>query len=482
MTANPARRRASTMRGAIVAGVLAVVAIVASVVAVATLRTSEAGEAVEVDDRTRVEFPSTPVAAIAVVDADDRLTSVALATLDPAGTGGSVVTVPANFDTSLGLAQLRAPLSARPVVAEDPANVDAFVTDLESALRLTIPFSVVMSNDDIEAYVDRFAPIRVDLPEDVVDSAGDGSPEIASAGAQDVDAAEFAQLLTAIDVAGSAYDHHPTDVALWSGLAAAITEAPLPLDLPLDDFDRPIDPVDGPELLERLAAGPVAVRDLAIDAVGAAELPNPDGADFVQLDQFDAVLVFAQIAPGLMSTPNESLTFQIIAPFSDDQVADALGPDVTTELIIRQLISELIFAEGNVVSVQTTPSAEGAGTTTTLDVSDAQFIEAVEQVAPILFGEVEVVEAASLLDGVDVIAVLGTDFLVRRAEILAGEGPTTIADDDAESISDLAEQDDESDGGDEESDGGEDDAAVSDDASESVSDDDASSDTVVVDE
>lgn len=474
MTANPQRRRASTRRGTTAAAMLCVLALVATIVGVLTLRTSEAGEAVEVDSRERIEFPSTPTAAVAVVDEENRLTSVAMATLDPAGAGGSIVTVPINVDTSLGFGLDRSPLSSRPVVADDADSVAAFVADLESVLRLTIPWSVVLTADDVADLVSPLAPLRIDLPGPVTDSLAIGSPEIAPAGRSNVDAEQFGALMTTIDASGTAYDQHPVDVALWTALADAATSTPLPTEVELDEFDRPVSPADGAELLDLLLAGPVGVRDLALDEAGAAVLPNPTLADFVRIDQFDALLVFAQIAPGLVSTPGESLTFQIIAPFSDEQVATELGPDVTTELIVRQLISELVFAEGNVVSVQTTPSPEGAGETTRLDVADADFVDAVQEVAPILFGEVEVREAARIVDGVDVVAVLGTDFLIRRAEILAGIGPTTIADDDAESITDLADNADNADEGD----GADDEGGVL----ESGDGDNASSDTVATDE
>lgn len=450
MTADPRRRRRNVRVGLFSGIALVVVAIAATVVGVLTLRTSEAGEAVQVDSRPVVALPSTPTAALAVVDDQDRLTSLAVVTLLPAGGGSNIVTVPVNFDTSLGFGEERTPLSRRPVIADDADGVARFTVDVESALSMTIPFTAVLDEAAIAALVEPLAPLSAEFPVDVVESdAATDDDEAAGmlieAGEREFDAEQAAAALTAIDGGISASLRHDLDVAVWQAIARAATERPLDAEVPLDDDDRPVDPASVEELLGRAMSGPVGSRDLAVNAEATASLPNPTEADFVVLDRFDALLVFAEIAPSLVSTPNESLTFQIIAPFSDDQVA-VLGDEVTTELLVRQLITELVFAQGNVVSVQTAPSSEGAGETTLLEVADEAFLDDVREVAPVLFGEVEVVLAERLVEGTDVVAVLGTDFLDRRAEILAEQDDAvsdfTLVEDESvdESVDESAEE------------------------------------------
>ena len=139
------------------------------------------------------------------------------------------------------------------------------------------------------------------------------------------------------------------------------------------------------------------------------------------VDRSDALLVFAEIAPAMVSPPNESLSFQIVAPFTQEQI-DASLTDATKPGVLGDLVGELLFSQGNVISVLSQPAPDGAGETTRLEVSDESFVETVRAVAPILFGDVEVVVATTLIDGVDVVAVLGTDFLERRAEIRAETG------------------------------------------------------------
>ena len=123
----------------------------------------------------------------------------------------------------------------------------------------------------------------------------------------------MAEAFTAIDANGESYDHHPTDVALWSALADA---APVTADdPPLDEFDRPIAPASFDELWERLFAGEVGVRDLAIDDFAARNADNESDADFVIASRPDSLLVFGAISPGLVSTPNESVSLMLVVGF-----------------------------------------------------------------------------------------------------------------------------------------------------------------------
>jgi hypothetical protein len=471
MTADPRRRRRQTRVGALAAVVLVLVGAVAAVVGVSTLRTSEAGSAPASDTRVEVAFPSTPTIAIGVVDDENRLASLVVGVVSPAGAGGSLVSVPVNVDTTIGFGDERSTLGSRPYVPGDAESLEALTFGLESTLSITVQHALVLGPDEVLAVVERVAPLEVDLPDDVIDADSDPD-EVAEAGVATLDAATIAAAMTAIDIDGTTYSHHDLDVALWAAFARAASSSPLDVDVPLDGDDRPIDPTGVDEAFERLLAGSVAHRDLAIDIDAAADAVNPDEADFVIVDRSDALLVFGEIAPGLVSKPNESLSFQIIAPFSDEQIA-AAGDGVTTVELMHDLIGELLFAQGNVVSVQTSPSVDGAGEVTRLEVSDEDFVEAVAEVAPLLFGEVDVVVASRLIEGVDVVAVLGTGFLDRRAEIAAEAATSSTTDPATDSETDDGESVDGESVDSETADG--DATAVNDES-------DATSDTVAADE
>lgn len=419
MTANPSRRRRVTQLGAIAAVAFMFAAAVAVVVGISTLRTSEAGRAVAGDERVVEAFPSTPNLGVAIVDDLDRLTSLAIVTLDPSGVGGSIVTMPVNVDTTLGLGRQREPLSSRPFSPDAPEDAAALQLALESMLGLTVERALVIGPDGAAEFVDRISPLRVDLPQRVVDADSDGTGFVAAAGERSLTADQVVAALTAIDIDGTSYDQHAVDVALWSAIAFAGSSS-RDVDVSLDEFGRPVAPTTPDELLDRLFTGTIGARDLAIDRSTARGTDNDDGADFVLLDRTDAILVFAEISPALVSTPNESSTFQIVARFNDEQVA-TVGEGSSTVGLLRELIGEIQFARGNVVSVRSAPAVEGVGEVTRLEVRDESLVRVVEEAGPILFGEVEVVVATRLVEGVDVVAVLGTDFLDHRAELRAQE-------------------------------------------------------------
>ena len=159
----------------------------------------------------------------------------------------------------------------------------------------------------------------------MIDSDTAGSGFVAARGESTLDVDTMVEAFTAIDASGESYDHHPADAALWTALAdaAPVTTA----DPPLDEFDRPIAPASFDELWERLFAGEVDVRDLAIDGFAARTVDNETDADFVIAVASDSLLVFGSISPGLVSTPNESVSLMLIVGFEEDDVA-ALGETV----------------------------------------------------------------------------------------------------------------------------------------------------------
>ena len=136
MTAQPGRRRRRT----VVVGVLAVVLVVAAaagfVVGVVTLTNSQEGEAVGVDDRPRIELPDTPNGLLVVVGADGELASLAVATLLPDGTGGSLALVPTNADVNAGVGDEPQTVGAAwsSVDPTDDTELEEFATEVGAML------------------------------------------------------------------------------------------------------------------------------------------------------------------------------------------------------------------------------------------------------------------------------------------------------------------------------------------------------------
>lgn len=407
MTALAERRKRRTIFGAVASVLLVVAAGALFAVGVLTLSNSEEGEAVGVDERPVVALPDTPNAMLAVADREGRLASLVVMTLLPEGQGGSIVTVPVNADATAGFGAQRRPLTEL-FDAEDPESI---VGSVEEMLTLTIEQSAVVGVDELVGILEPIDSVEVDLPEDVVDSSLTGSGLIAAAGPQTLRLLLVAQALASVDGEGESYDHHGVDVELWSALARTAPISVPPEPIAVDEFGLPIPPDTVEELVTRLWEGDIEVRDVAV--IPLLESDNPTGTDVVVIDRADAVLVFAQVSPALVSTPNPAMAFRIEAAYSDEQL-EASGLFESSSELVRGITRELLFVQANVVSIDTAPAVDGAPAVTRIEVADERFIDDMEIAGPILFGESVVVVSSTLLDGVDAVVVLGTGYLDAR--------------------------------------------------------------------
>lgn len=423
MTASPERRRRGTVVGAVLGGLGVVALIVISVVAVTTLRSSQEGRAPEVETRPTRAFPATPNALIGVVDDLDRLTSMAVLTLHPSGVGGSVVVVPVNVDQTNGFGPERLPVSRQPYTPGDEGHAADLVSAIEPLLTLTIERAAVVGPDELEGLLEPLGPFDVDLSESVVDSDTDGSGVVERRGTSTLDATAMVEALTAIDGSGESYDHHGTDVELWEAIAASGgTDTNGGSTAPLDGDDRPVEPASFDDLWARLFAGEVGVRDLDIDESYARTVDNETDADFVLVDRADALVVFGAISPALVPTPSDTLTVSLVVPFDPDDVAelgDAVdGTPITKTSMTRQFVRELLFGQANIVGVELADTPDEVPDVTQLRIADESMANAARAVSGECFADAEVEVAEELIDGVDVVAVLGEDFLDCRAELL----------------------------------------------------------------
>jgi hypothetical protein len=371
VTAIAKKRRRTTVVGVIGTLVLVLAAAAMFAVGVVTLSNSEEGEAVGVDLRPTVALPATPNALVAVADEDGGLESAVVLTLLPDNVGGSIVIVPRNADVTAAFGAQRRPLNE--VFAADAGDMAAFESSVEEMLSITIERSEVVSADDLASVF------------------GDGVTDVPT----------IAQ-------------NTPIDDAFWSDLAAAAPLDAEPVSVPLDEFDQPIPPATVGELAHRLLSGEVQERALATRVPSEGE--NPTGADVVIVDRQDANLVFAQVSPALVSTPNTGLSVRIVAPFSDDQIEASDGKYESTTELMLDVISQMYFFQANVVSVDTQPGEGGASEVTVIQVAEERFVEDMEAIAPIVFGDSEVVLASTLIEGIDVVVTLGTDYISTQSE------------------------------------------------------------------
>lgn len=384
--------------------VLAFAAAALFVVGVVTLSNSQEGEAVGVDDRPTVRFPATPNGVLAIAASTGELASVAVTTLLPEGQGGSVVAVPVTADTSSGLGLQRRPLNDVFDVAAAGPTRDA----LEAMLALTIERIEVVDAESLDAFLPSFETLDVDLAFDADDTTGGGPVRIAEAGTAVLTRDEVIAVLTSVDANADSVERYANDVAIWTSIAA-LAGSTTAGGVEVDDEGRPLPPASMADLTDRLWVGPVGARGLSTRAV--LDGNNPDGVDVTVLDRPDTTLTFAQVSPSLVSTPNVGLSMRIEARFTDEQLA-AGGADRSA--LAREMVARMTFLQANVVSVDS--GAGEAPAVTIVEVANAALVEEAVEAGPLLYGEVEVRVAEVVLEGVDVVVILGESYLEFDAE------------------------------------------------------------------
>lgn len=406
MTALPRRRRRSTLIAIITAVVVTLSAAGLAVAGGLTLYNSTEGTSTARTVPERV-FPATPTAALAAVDADGELASLAVLVGAPGGTGGSIVTVPVNADAAGGGGDERLPLD------------ETFRLEGETALQAEVEVTLGLGMDALEVVdearlvelLEGLGPVDVDLPDAVTDADG---RVIAPAGERTLEPAEAAAVLTARDPEVTGGERYREAVAVWDGVAAKAGAG-----VELGGGDGPVTTVLGP-----LLAGSVRNRSLGFDELD--EESNPRQVDVVRLDRIELALVFGQIAPGKISAPNPALTFRIESPFDDA----AVPADSSRAKVAYDAISVIVFAGGNVVSVST--EVGEVPPVTQVLVSDDSLIPEVENVETLL-GPVEIGVAEERIAGIDAVVRLGSSFLDHLATTGSPEAPeatlTTEADD-----------------------------------------------------
>ena len=464
MTASATRRRQRTMVGGAVAVVLVLVAAGLTFVGATTVANSTEGVFVQGDVRPVVLLPPTDNAALAVVDDNDQLTALIVATLLPSGEGGSIVTIPGDADASIGLGDVRRPLAG----VLDTANAEGFFEALEETLSIVFQFGEIVGADRLAALIEPVTPVSVDLPfvpapVQAVDpeldpepapepTVPESTPVDGGENPEDGGAAESATTRTeakrdemtdllqltdfdvtaAVDVLrstplpGTNADRQMNDVAMWSALASA-TPVDTAGDVPVDEFGTPVTSSTIDEVFTRLWQGPVQVRDLAVASAQSSTVGNEN--DVSVLDRFDSLFVFAQVSPARVSTPNEGLVYRVEVPITDAQLDAEGSPFATRSDVARSALGQLLFLQANVVSVDVTPNPEGAPVKSRVEVADEQFVAGLEMSLGSVFGEVELVMSDELIDGVDVVMRIGTGYF----DALGGDADAS-SDDDADTV------------------------------------------------
>jgi hypothetical protein len=412
------RRRTRAMTIGVVASLFGMFAVAGlGLLGVRTLADSTAGRAAAdvVGPVTERRLPFTVTALLGVVDEDGRLTSLAVAVLDPDGVGGSIVQIPVSSDPSSGGGDDLEPLDAV-LAATGPVD---FREAVERLIGLSFDVIEIADEDRFAAWVAPLGDLTVDLPAAVAD-VSDG--EIWEAGPQTMTGPEAARLMTALDAESPGWAYEPARIAVWEAVADRVG-AGIGAATPVDD-DRAVPlPASTDEFLGRLFSGPVVARGLQFqvldpDTVAARILPMYSGvfgsevADgVVVLDRAETLVVFGGIAPARMGSPLDAPNFRIVNGYAE---ADTVGLGSTPADLSVLVVNVFRYAKNNVVSVATVDGSS-VPDVTQVRVSDPSLLEQFAAVYEPYLGTLEVSFEDAAIEGVDGEIVLGRSFLDRLA-------------------------------------------------------------------
>ena len=427
MTARADQRRRRTLIGAVVAVILVVSAAGLTAVGANAVLNSTEGEVVAVDPRPVLSLPATDNVALAIVDDENRLTSLIVAILSPSGQGGSIVTIPVMADATAGFGEVRRPLAGE----LDLADPSSFFEQVEATVGVSLQFGEIVDADRLTQLLEPISPVAGNFDVSVIDLDDQRAEAVVDVGAQQFDGPLLAEAMTATEVGADERAQHAMDVALWTGVAngASVVNSTV---VALNDDGRPMESATVDELFGRLWSGPVQVRDLQI--VPTFPVGNKS---FVVLDRRDVILVFAQISPARILAPNPGSVFRLEVPITAAQLSQSGSGLESREDVAVEVIGSLLFLGGNVVSVDATSRSDGAPLVTRIEVGSEESFAAMGELAAELFGEVEVVVAKELIDRIDVVVRLGTSYLEKQAMQVAGVEamePSASTPDDAATV------------------------------------------------
>lgn len=436
MTAVKRRRTQSTVIALAAAVVGFAAVLVLGVTGVQSLRNSTAGQQASGQAETvpTQRLPFTSTALIGVVDEDLRLTSVAVWVLDPTGVGGSIMSLAATADAASGTFDALSPLAA----VYEVDGPEELLTAVEQLTGLTFDVVEVLDQRRFAQVISPLGDLPVLFPFEFEDAS---SGERWEAGETTLASPAAARAMTATDPSIADWFFEGGRAAVWSGIADRVG-AGVGTMTPIGSDEAVPVPRSVGEFAERLFGAPVEFRAIVFEPIAdvrvEAQLPpryvgalGPVDA-VVAHDRADLAILFGSTAPGRLGAPLDAPVFRVMASFSDDDL-EPLGLNQTD--VLKRAIDRLFFAQANIVSVADVTGGP-VPDVTRLEVADGEVIEAVRSVYEPLFGEIEVVEAAVRIDGIDIEVILGRTFL----DELRGETAPDVAgsggDDDGDASDD----------------------------------------------
>ena len=391
MTASAQLRRRYTQQAAVAVAVSFTLSIILAIVGARTLASSTIGSKAGGDrGETVIALPETTTAFIGVVDDDETLQSAALIVLDPSGVGGAVVPFEAAADISAGRADSVMPLRD----AFDADDATFFALDAESLTGLTFDVVEIVTASELADLLGGAGAVSLKLPPSVVS----GSVGQWLQGRSSVSIEEATELLA---VGGDAPIEFGARLhaAVWKGIVNELSGS-----ADAQPADGGVSPRSADEVIAALFAGDVETRSLHL-----YEVEGSDGA-LVFYDWAETLLVASHLAPNRVTAPYASAVVRLLVPFTDD---DLEGTERTVSDVAVVAVRRLSDVGLNVVSVSTGVNGDVAQAEDVTEVwtGDESLVTEAAASFSELLGEVVARKGDYVVDGVDVVIILGTSFL-----------------------------------------------------------------------
>jgi len=393
VSAIPSRRRRRAI-AAVVTGLVGLVLLPSGLVVGANSLLNETGGN-SVDDAPTTKIPVTPTALVAVTNTRNEVAALAMLAVDPAGTGGSIVSIPVGANAEIP----KSGTIHRIADSYASGGMDAMRADVEGLLNVSFNLVDDVNAAELGTLLQVFGDVNANLPAPVLDTAADGTAvPVLEAGSATLTPAQVAAGLASSQTGVAESTRWPSVKELWSAVAASAgtdpASPPATSDAATDEIAAEVEePADLAGYVAALAAGKVQVWQLAATLL-TDPTRNPGNADLYEIDGGEVIMVMASIAPSAIALVSNSIAIMIDTPYDDSA-------------LVREAVLRLAYVGANVAVVRTVDTAPAKETT--VFYNDVMVRVDVEGYASLL-GTMAFVETEEVIEGVNARIVLGEDF------------------------------------------------------------------------
>ena len=408
MTALPARRRRRLVAAAITSALTMVSLPSGLVLGTNMLLNDSSGQNVETSDVIRI--PSTPVHLVALTNARNEVSTLALFALAPNGEGGTIISLPVGSAADVGPDVAPRRLGDSFV----SGGLDALRVDVEDLLNITIDSSSAHNASEFAVILQDVGTQPITLAQPVVDVDVVGTEVVVlEAGATTVSPEKIAAALVASRVGLDESTRLAAIKSLWTavsrGSASTVDDSNTDVSTSIaqDNSDSET-PTTVQEFLAGMLAGRLDVWQFTATRISDVQR-NPNALDLYSLDGGEVLMVMASVAPSAMRLVSNNLTVMVDVPFNNSAYA-------------QEAVTRLAYAGANVVLVRQISDVPAEKTIAYVNDSIAR---AEVETYTGLVGAIEIVETLERISGVNVRIVLGNEFVAFLGA--GGSSTTTVA-------------------------------------------------------